>query len=102
MTMDSVFVTATIVMAAVALACRLSGLLIGIRIGEGARMRRFLDILPACAMGAVVGPFLASASMWETASLIVGAGVFLLSARFMLSLWAGTAVLLGSYWFPGL
>lgn len=91
--MDERFLTAIAVMAAVTFACRLAGFLIGTYAGEGRRLRRVLDILPACAIGAVIGPAVA-ASPVQSMSLVLAGAVFLVSSRFLLALGIGTAALL--------
>lgn len=81
------------IMAAVTFACRLAGYVIGARISNAPRLSRLLDILPACAIAAVVGPAIA-ANPFQSLSLVVAGAVFLLSSRFLLALAVGTAALL--------
>jgi uncharacterized membrane protein len=56
MPIDARFSVAIAIMAAVAFGCRVVGLIGGTHLGESQKLKRFLDILPACAMGAVLGP----------------------------------------------
>lgn len=94
MSPDERFALAVAVMAAVTLACRVAGLLIGTWLGRAERLRRLLDVLPTCAIGAVLGPLAAAASLPQGLALAATAGLYLLTARFLLSLVGGTLVLL--------
>ncbi|MEM7774712.1 MAG: AzlD domain-containing protein [Pseudomonadota bacterium] len=96
MTVDERFAIAIGVMAAIAFGCRATGLLIGTFIGENPRLRRLLDILPTCAIGAVIGPSLSGVSFLQAVALTVAAVIFVFSTRFLIALLAGTAVLLSS------
>jgi uncharacterized membrane protein len=94
MTIDTRFAIAIAIMAVVAFGCRVSGLIVGTYLGDNPNLRRFLDILPACAMGAVLGPSLAAMTFVQTIAVVVSALVYLASMRFLLALALGTAVLL--------
>lgn len=91
---DTRFALAVAVMAAVTLSCRIGGLLIGTRLGGVPRVRQLLDVLPTCAIGAVLGPLAAAADWPQALALATTGGLYLLSGRFLLSLMAGTAILL--------
>jgi branched-subunit amino acid transport protein len=89
-------------MAIVAYGCRAIGLVVGTHLGESPSLRRFLDILPACAMGAVLGPSLVAMTLVQTIAVVVSALVYLASTRFLLALAFGTAVLLCERWITAL
>lgn len=84
--MNDLYLQSVAVMLLVVLACRCSGLTIGIVFAESPRIRRVLDVAPSCAIGAVLGPSLAAASISEALALIASVLVFLCTARFVLSL----------------
>jgi len=94
MSPDARFAWAIAVMAAVTLGCRLAGFAIGERLSATPRLRRFLDLLPAAAIGAVLGPAAAHATALEWAALGAAAAVYGLSARLLPAFLAGSAVLL--------
>ncbi len=97
--MNERFLMAVIVMAFVTFSCRFLGYLIGILFGDRPRLRRLLEILPTCAIAAVIGPAMATITLVESIALTSAAAVFLLSSRFLLSLSLGAAVLgVGGYW----
>jgi uncharacterized membrane protein len=100
MTMDTRFAISIAIMAAVAFACRAIGLIVGTHLGDSPKLRRFLDILPACAMGAVLGPSLAAMTTVQALAVVVSAATYLASARFLPALALGTAVLLCAGWMP--
>ena len=60
--------------------------------------RQFLDVLPACAMGAVLGPSLGAMTLVQSIALFVSAAVHLATSRFLLALALGTTVLLSQGW----
>jgi len=91
--MDDRFLAAMIVMATVTFACRLTGFLLGTVSGENRKIRRVLDTVPACAIGAVIGPAVAANPM-QALSLLLAGAVFLVFSRFLLALAIGTAALL--------
>lgn len=102
MTVEERFVIAITIMAVVAFGCRAGGLLVGSRLGERPKLRRFFDVLPACAMGAVLGPSLMVMTVVQCVALVASALVFLASRRFLLALASGTAVLLSERWIVAL
>lgn len=91
--MNDLYIQTAAVMLLVVLACRCGGLTIGIVFGENPRIHRILDIAPSCAIGAVLGPSVASASLPEAVALIAAALVFLCTDRFVLSLGLAAALL---------
>lgn len=98
MPIETRFSIALAIMAVVAFGCRISGLVVGTHLGDKASLRRFLDMLPACAMGAVLGPSLAAVTFVQAAAVLVSAIVFLATTRFLLALGLGTVVLLSERW----
>jgi|GEM_PF-2102120 len=98
MPIEARFALAILILAAVAFGCRVFGLLIGARLSENANLKRIFDILPACAIGAVLGPSLGSMSALEGVAVAVSAAFYLASARFVLALSLGVAVLLSERW----
>ena len=87
------FILALAIMAAVTFACRLAGYVISTRISNAPRLTRLFEILPACAIAAIVGPAIA-ANPFQSLSLVVAGAIFLLSSRFLLALAVGTGALL--------
>lgn len=98
MPIDARFSVAIAIMAAVAFGCRVLGLIVGTYLGESQKLRRFLDILPACAMGAVLGPTLGTMTLVQSIAILVSSLVYLASLRFLLALALGTVVLLSEQW----
>jgi branched-subunit amino acid transport protein len=98
MSVDVRFSVAIAIMAAVAFGCRVAGLIVGTYLGESRELRQFLDILPACAMGAVLGPSLGAMTMVQSVAIVVSAAVHFATSRFLLALALGTAVLLSEKW----
>jgi uncharacterized membrane protein len=101
MSIDQRFLIAIATMALIAWGCRVAGLLVGTVLGESPGLRRILDLLPACAIAAVLGPSLGTMTLVQGGALLVSVAVFLMSSRFLLALTLGTAVLLAGRW-PGL
>lgn len=104
MSIDERFLIAIAIMASVAFGFRVAGLLVGTYLGDSPKLHRILDILPTCAIGAVLGPSLGSMTLVQVLALAVAAAVFWLSSRFLFALIIGTAILLSDQWvvFPGL
>ena len=50
MSIDTRFLIAIAIMAAIAFGCRAAGLIVGTYLGDSQKLRQFLDILPACAI----------------------------------------------------
>ena len=98
MSIDARFLIAILIMATIAFSCRVAGLIIGTHLGGSTKLRRFLDILPACAIGAVLGPTLADMTLIQSLAIVVSTLVYLLSSRFLLALTLGTTVLLCEKW----
>lgn len=101
MSIDQRFLVAIAMMAVIAYGCRVAGLLVGACLGESPKLRHILDLLPACAIAAVLGPSLGMMTLVQGAALLVASAVFLMSSRFLLALTLGTVVLLAARW-PGL
>src|SRR4051812_34615137 len=100
MSIDQRFLIAIATMALIAYGCRVAGLLVGTVLGETPALRRILDLLPACAIAAVLGPSLGNMTFLQGGALLVSIAVFLMSSRFLLALTLGTVVLLAERW-PG-
>jgi uncharacterized membrane protein len=98
MTIDTRFAIAIAIMAAVAYGCRAAGLMVGTHLGERRNLKRILDVLPACAMGAVLGPSLVAMTPVQAIAVAASTLVYFASLRFLLALAAGTAVLLCERW----
>lgn len=98
MSIDERFILSIAIMALIAFSFRAGGLLIGTHFGNNPRFKRIFDILPACAIGAVLGPSFGGISMLQASALIIAAVVFVLSSRFLLALVIGTGVLLADQW----
>ena len=98
MSIDERFLIAIAIMASVAYSYRVAGLIIGTHLRDSIKLRRFLDVLPACAIGAVLGPALATMSFPQWLALLITTGVYLVKPRFLLALTSGTAVLLWEKW----
>jgi uncharacterized membrane protein len=98
MSIDQRFLIAIATMALIAYGCRVAGLLVGTWLGESAKLRRILDLLPACAIAAVLGPSLGTMTLVQGGALSVSIAVFLMSSRFLLALTLGTVVLLAGRW----
>ena len=94
MSIDRRFLIAIATMALIAYGCRVAGLLVGTYLGESPKLRRILDLLPACAIAAVLGPSLGTMTLVQGSALLVSIAVFLMSSRFLLALTLGTVVLL--------
>jgi uncharacterized membrane protein len=101
MSIDQRFLVAIAMMAFIAYGCRVAGLLVGTYLGESPKLRHIVDLLPACAIAAVLGPSLGTMTLVQGSALLVSIAVFLLSSRFLLALTVGTVVLLAGRW-PGL
>src|SRR4051812_38533171 len=71
MSIDQRFVIAIATMALIAYACRVAGLLVGTCLGDSDRLRHILDLLPACAIAAVLGPSLGSMTLVQGGALLV-------------------------------
>lgn len=99
MSIDQRFSVAIAITAVAALGCRVAGLIVGTYLGGNGKLRRFLDILPACAMGAVLGPTLGTMTLVQSIALPVSVAVYLASSRFLLALSSGTAILVLADWF---
>ena len=102
MSIDQRFLVAIAIMALIAYGCRVAGLLVGTCLGESPKLRHILDLLPACAIAAVLGPSFGTMTSVQGAALLVSIAVFLMSSRFLLALTLGTAVLLAGRWQGGL
>lgn len=100
MPIDARFSVAIAIMAAVVFGCRAVGLIVGTHLVASQTLRRFLDILPACAMGAVLGPTLGAMTLVQSVAILVSALVYIASSRFLLALALGTAVLVSETWVP--
>ena len=98
MSIDQRFLIAIATMAFIAYGCRVAGLLVGTYLGESPRLRHILDLLPACAIAAVLGPSLGTMTFAQGGALSVSIAVFLVSSRFLLALTLGTVVLLAEGW----
>ncbi|MEA2943360.1 MAG: hypothetical protein QOD09_3889 [Bradyrhizobium sp.] len=98
MSIDQRFLIAIATMALIAYGCRVAGLLVGTCLGESAKLRRILDLLPACAIAAVLGPSLGAMTVVQGGALLVSVAVFLMSSRFLLALTLGTVVLFAERW----
>src|ERR1043165_256567 len=98
MSIDQRFVVAIASMAFIAYGCRVAGLLVGTYFGENPRLRHILDLLPACAIAAVLGPSLGTMTFVQGGALLVSTAVFLLSSQFLLALTLGTVVLMAARW----
>ena len=98
MSIDQRFLTAIAIMASIAYGCRVAGLLVGTYLGESPKLRHILDLLPACAIAAVLAPSLGTMRLVQGCALLVSIAVFLLSSRFLLALTLGTVVLLAERW----
>ena len=94
MSIDDRFLVAIAIMSGVAFACRVVGLIIGTFLGDSQVLRRLFDVLPTCAIGAVLGPSLGMVTLLQGAALVLAAAIYLLSSRFLLALAAGALVLL--------
>ncbi len=98
MSIDQRFLIAIAIMAFVAYGCRVAGLLVGTYLGESPKLRQLLDLLPACAIAAVLGPSLGTMTFVQGCALLVSIAVFLVSSQFLLALTLGTVVLLAERW----
>src|ERR1044072_4208407 len=98
MSIDQRFLIAIATMAVIAYGCRVAGLLVGPYLGDSPRLRHILDLLPACAIAAVLGPSLGTMTFVQGGGRLASNAVFLIGSRFLLALTAGTAVLLAGRW----
>jgi uncharacterized membrane protein len=98
MSIDQRFLSAIAIMALIAYGCRVAGLLVGTYLGESPKLRHILDLLPACAIAAVLGPSLGTMTLVQGGALLVSTAVFLMSSRFLLALTLGTVVLVAERW----
>jgi uncharacterized membrane protein len=98
MSIDRRFLIAIAIMACIAYGCRVAGLLVGTYLGESPKLRHILDLLPACAIAAVLGPSLGTMTFVQGGALLVSIAVFVMSSRFLLALTLGTVVLLAERW----
>jgi uncharacterized membrane protein len=98
MSIDRRFLIAIATMALIAYGCRVAGLLVGTYLGQSPKLRRMLDLLPACAIAAVLGPSLGTMTVVQGGALLVSIAVFLMSSRFLLALTLGAVVLLAGRW----
>jgi uncharacterized membrane protein len=98
MSIEQRFLIAIAIMASIAYGCRVAGLLVGTYLGDSPRLRHILDLLPACAIAAVLGPSLGAMSLVQGCALLVSIAVYLMSSRFLLALTLGTGVLMAERW----
>lgn len=63
---------AFVMIAAIVFASRMTGYLLGARIAEDSAARRLFDVLPGCAIAAVVAPVIFHAGPVEIAGLVLG------------------------------
>ena len=95
---DSVFVVSMVVMATVVFALRAAGLVLGNWLSAKTELQRFLAFLPACAIGAAIGPQLATASLMEHVSVGTAIVLFAISGRLFFSFVMATLVLFIAQW----
>ena len=88
----------TAIMACIAYGCRVAGLLVGTYLGDSPRLRQILDLLPACAIAAVLGPSLGTMTFVQGCALAVSIAVYFMSSRFLLALTLGTGALMAERW----
>jgi uncharacterized membrane protein len=98
MSIEQRFLIAIAIMASIAYGCRVAGLLVGTYLGDSPRLRHILDLLPACAIAAVLGPSFGTMSFVQGCALLVSIAVYLMSSRFLLALTLGTGALMAERW----
>jgi uncharacterized membrane protein len=98
MSIEQRFLIAITIMACIAYGCRVAGLLVGTYLGDSPRLRQILDLLPACAIAAVLGPSLGTMTLVQGCALFVSIAVYLRSSRFLLALTFGIGVLMAERW----
>lgn len=75
-------------------ASRLGGYLLGARISEDGLLRRLFDVLPGCAIAAVVAPVIVRATPVEMAALAAASLLLWFTSSTGLALGSGLAVLI--------
>ncbi|WP_416896569.1 MAG: AzlD family protein [Minwuia sp.] len=78
---------------AIVFASRLGGYLLGSTVREGTRLRRLFDVLPGCAIAAVVAPMIVRAQPVEMVALAVASLLLWFTASIGLALASGLALL---------
>lgn len=94
--MDRQFALAIVVMFVVTFGCRSGGLIIGRLAHDNQKLRRVLEILPACAIGAVIAPLFLTATVTEIAAVAVAIVTQIATNRFLPSLLLGSLILMSS------
>ena len=79
---------------AIVFASRMGGYLLGSRISEDGVLRRLFDVLPGCAIAAVVAPVIFRASPVEIGSLAIASAILWFTRNTGLALGAGLALLI--------
>lgn len=92
--MDSGFAPMFLLTLAAVVVCRGGGYAIGLLLPDRAGLRESLDLVPACAIAAVLGPRLVDATPLALVAFSVGVMLFLWRREFVVPLVAGCAILL--------
>ena len=84
-----------LLMGGVAYATRVAGFLLASLLGDRPHIRSVLDVLPVCALAAVLAPAALEGGPMDLAALIVTGITYHFSSHVMLSLALGLTVLVG-------
>ncbi len=85
---------AIVMIAAIVFSSRLAGYLLGSRVAEDGALRRLFDVLPGCAIAAVVAPVIFQAGPVELVALVAASALLWFSGSTGLALAAGIALLI--------
>lgn len=85
---------AIVMIVSIVFASRLSGYLLGARISEDGIVRRLFDVLPGCAIAAVVAPVIFRATPVEMVALAAASLLLWFTSSTGLALGAGLALLI--------
>lgn len=84
---------AIVLVALVVFTSRLSGYFLGSWVKEGGRLRRLFDVLPGCAIAAVIAPVVFRAGPTELVALAAAAALLWFTHNIGIALGAGLALL---------
>ncbi|ANK81784.1 MAG: hypothetical protein TEF_14010 [Rhizobiales bacterium NRL2] len=85
---------AIVMVALVVFTSRASGYFLGSSIKEGGRLRRLFDVLPGCAIAAVIAPVIVRAGPVEIVALAAAAALLWFTHNLGLALASGLVVLI--------
>ncbi|WP_417516464.1 AzlD domain-containing protein [Minwuia sp.] len=94
---------AIVMIVAIVFSSRLAGYLLGSRISADGPVRKLFDVLPGCAIAAVIAPVIVRAGPVEIGALLVASCLLWLTSNIGLALASGLLLLIaGSHLMAGL